>query len=183
MPNPSCLCNHPASCPPQSLIQTLCYSPLCTVALQVFPDSSQRCFTLPLHGKYKVALFFLAGIPVLLIFLLLLFPTVHSHGPVAIIPLPFLFFPFKSCRRVKDMQGTLCQSHLTLNTEWKGSHEWRRKPTREAGTMLTAADTDTVCTCGCCIGSRSGVTFSKCLDRSENLGRMWLAVRVQRQHS
>lgn len=79
----------------------------------------------------------------------------------AVFPLPLLSFPFKHYRRVKETQGTFCQSHLTIMPSEKQVTKLWRKPVGEAGqegNMWTPAATATVSTYGSSIGSRIGVT-------------------------
>lgn len=93
MQNPSCLFNHSASCPPQSLRLSLKLP-----VIQHLTQLSSRSFLVPpkdallyCYMVNTVSLFCVTSIPALLL-LLLLFPTLHNHGLSCYHPfaLPFL---------------------------------------------------------------------------------------------
>lgn len=139
MPNPS-VSKHRASQPPSSLRISF-KLPLIHHFADLFssPGLSWLLLTMPYHTSYVSYLVYiefhsslLLTLLVFLIFTLLLFTTFHNHGLAAVFLLPLLSFPFKGSTRVKEMQGTLCQSHLTnmLCEKWVtngGESQWGKQ--------------------------------------------------------
>lgn len=99
--------------------------------LQVFPGCSQRRFTVVLHGKYTVSLFCVAGAPVLL-FLLLLFPTLHGHGLCCYRPFAPSFLSLQELWEGERHARHSLPKPPHNYAEWKAHHKWRRKPVGEA---------------------------------------------------